>query len=40
MKDYYVFMDQSNNDGKDETEFNDMPEGIIEDKYHKLFMLS
>ncbi|KFM60840.1 hypothetical protein X975_21901, partial [Stegodyphus mimosarum] len=35
-----LFMDQSSSVGEDETEFDDMPEDIMEDEYIKVFMLS
>ena len=40
MEEDCLFMDQSNSDGEDETEFDDVPKDINEGEYNKLFTLS
>lgn len=37
---YYLWMDNSDMDGKDETKMNDVSENINKDEYNKLFFLS
>ncbi|GFU44139.1 hypothetical protein TNCV_2277751 [Trichonephila clavipes] len=39
-EDGYLFIDQSNNDGEEETEFDDVPENITKDECNNLFVLS
>ncbi|GFW97184.1 hypothetical protein TNCV_631891 [Trichonephila clavipes] len=39
-KDGYLFMEESNSDGENDTDFDDVPEDITEDEYADLFMLS
>ncbi|GFT67519.1 hypothetical protein TNCV_2361211 [Trichonephila clavipes] len=39
-EDDYLFMEESNSDGENDTEFNDVPEDITEDEYADLFMSS
>ncbi|GFV34683.1 hypothetical protein TNCV_1449871 [Trichonephila clavipes] len=36
----YLFMEESNSDGENDTNFNDVAEDITEDKYADLYMLS
>ncbi|GFW86323.1 hypothetical protein TNCV_4331071 [Trichonephila clavipes] len=38
-EDDYLFMEESNSDGENDTDFDDMPEDIMEDEYADLFML-
>ncbi|GFX42436.1 DDE-1 domain-containing protein [Trichonephila clavipes] len=40
MEDDYLFMEASNRDGENDTEFDDVSEDIMEDEYADLFMLS
>ncbi|GFU85542.1 DDE_3 domain-containing protein [Trichonephila clavipes] len=39
-EDDYLFMEDSNCDGENDTDFDDVPEDITEDEYADLFMLS
>ncbi|GFU60034.1 hypothetical protein TNCV_3238131 [Trichonephila clavipes] len=39
-EDDYLFMEESNSDGENDTDFDDVPEDITEDEYADLFMLS
>ncbi|GFT97622.1 hypothetical protein TNCV_1034571 [Trichonephila clavipes] len=39
-EDDYLFMEESNSDGENDTDFDDVPEDITEDEYANLFMLS
>ncbi|GFW64794.1 DDE-1 domain-containing protein [Trichonephila clavipes] len=39
-EDDYLFMEGSNSDGENDTDFDDVPEDITEDEYAVLFMLS
>ncbi|GFS53788.1 hypothetical protein TNCV_731621 [Trichonephila clavipes] len=39
-KDDCLFMEESNSDGENDTDFDDVPEDITEDEYADLFMLS
>ncbi|GFY16284.1 HTH CENPB-type domain-containing protein [Trichonephila clavipes] len=36
----YLFVEESNSDGENDTDFDDVPEDITEDEYAELFMLS
>ncbi|GFW90844.1 hypothetical protein TNCV_2418381 [Trichonephila clavipes] len=38
-EDDYLFMEESNRDGENDTDFDDVPEDIIEDEYADLFVL-
>ncbi|GFY27423.1 hypothetical protein TNCV_2070431 [Trichonephila clavipes] len=39
-EDDYLFMEESNSDGENDTGFDDVPEDTTEDEYAYLFMLS
>ncbi|GFV23775.1 HTH CENPB-type domain-containing protein [Trichonephila clavipes] len=39
-EDDYLFMEESNNDGENDTDFDDVSEDITEDEYANLFILS
>ncbi|GFV28193.1 DDE-1 domain-containing protein [Trichonephila clavipes] len=39
-EDDYLFMEKSNSDGENDTDFDDVPKDITEDEYADLFMLS
>ncbi|GFW35224.1 hypothetical protein TNCV_1695391 [Trichonephila clavipes] len=39
-EDDYLFMKESNSDGENDTDFDDVPEDITEDEYADIFMLS
>ncbi|GFS93642.1 hypothetical protein TNCV_3775871 [Trichonephila clavipes] len=39
-EDDYLFMEESNSDGENDTDFDDVPENITEDEYVNFFMLS
>ncbi|GFW70834.1 hypothetical protein TNCV_4148821 [Trichonephila clavipes] len=40
IEDDYLFMEESNSDGDNDKDFDDVPEDITEDKYADLFMFS